>query len=253
MLRRVLILLLIGVAIALSACGSPTTTATLDSTLDAAHPYRTKSPSSDGIGKVYMGREIAQVMGYEGAYWLERLGRGLDEQPQQAMRLLDLEPTDTVADIGAGTGYFSSRISPLVPDGKVFAVDIQPEMLDIIRQKQREEGLDNIEPIQGSVDNPNLPPESVDLALMVDAYHEFAYPYEMMTALVEALKPGGRVVLAEYRGENPFLPIKRLHKMTTQQVRREMAAVGLTWLKTEEDLPKQHLLFFQKPEQSNAA
>lgn len=201
----------------------------------------------DGIGKFYMGREIAQVMGHQGAAWLERSSRELEERPNLLLTALSLQPTDVVADIGAGTGYFSFRLSPLVPQGKVFAVDIQPEMLDIIRFLQQENQIENVEPILGTEDDPHLPPNSTDLALMVDAYHEFAYPKEMMEGIVQALKPGGRVVLAEYRGENPLIPIKGLHKMTQRQVKRELHAVGLAWEETKNVLPQQHLMIFRKP------
>jgi precorrin-6B methylase 2 len=209
--------------------------------------YTYTAPSSDGIGKVYLGREIAQVMGHEGAYWLERPSRELEERPQAALEALDLHPDDVVADIGAGTGYFSFRIAAKVPEGKVLAVDLQPEMLALIEQKQAEAGVTNIHPIQGDPDQPNLPPNTIDLALLVDAYHEFDHPREMMQGIVNALKPGGRVVLAEYRAENPLILIKRLHKMSQRQVQKEMAAVGLRWIKTDDRLPQQHLLFFEKP------
>lgn len=203
--------------------------------------------SADGIGKFYMDREIAKVMGHTEALWLERPDRKATEQPQQVVEALNLKPTDIVADIGAGTGYFSFRISPLVSEGKVLAVDIQPEMLDIIDFLKKENSISNVEPILGSISNPNLPDESVDLALMVDAYHEFEYPKEMMAGVVRSLKPGGRVVLVEYRKENPFIPIKALHKMTQKQARKEMKAVGLEWLETKNFLPQQHLMVFQKP------
>ncbi|MDJ0704275.1 MAG: methyltransferase domain-containing protein [Leptolyngbyaceae cyanobacterium MO_188.B28] len=212
----------------------------------AGEVYQQKSPSSDGIGKVYMGREIAKVMGHEAAYWLERSSRRWEEQPDQAIDALELQPTDIVADIGAGTGFFSFRISPFVPDGKVLAVDVQPEMLGMMDQVIEQDHIVNVETVQGSPTDPNLP-EAIDLALMVDAYHEFDYPKEIMQRLVSALKPGGQVVMAEYRGENPFIPIKRLHKMSQRQVKREMQAVGLVWRKTEEFLPLQHLMFFEKP------
>ncbi len=201
----------------------------------------------DGIGKFYMGREIASVMGHEGAGWLERPSRDLEEQPNQAMQALGLRATDTVADIGAGTGYFSFRMAALLPQGKVLAVDIQPEMIDILNFFKHQGQGENIEPILGEVDDPHLPTASIDLALMVDAYHEFEYPREMMQGIVAALKPGGRVALLEYRGENPFIPIKGLHKMTQKQVKKEMQAVGLEWLGTKNLLPQQHLMFFQKP------
>jgi len=203
--------------------------------------------SPDGIGKFYMGREIAQVMGHQGAMWLERPSRETEEQPNLVVNALNLKPTDVVADIGAGTGYFSFRIAPLVPQGKVLAVDIQPQMLDIIDSIKKERNITNVEPVLGSVTDPNLPTSGVDLALMVDAYHELAYPIEMMEGVVRALKPGGRVVLVEYRGENPFIFIKALHKMTQKQARKEMQAVGLQWLETKSFLPQQHFMVFKKP------
>ena len=209
--------------------------------------YHFQSPSRDGIGKVYMGREIAQVMGHEGAYWLERPSRELQEHPQAIVDLLSLESDDVVADIGTGTGFMAVRLAEQVSDGAVLAVDIQPEMLELLASRLDEAGIANIEPVQGAVDNPHLPAESVDLALMVDAYHEFEFPMEMMTHLKTALKPGGRVVLAEYRAENPLVLIKRLHKMSESQVKREMQAMGFMWQKTDESLPQQHLLFFEKP------
>lgn len=202
--------------------------------------------SADGIGKFYLGREIAQVMGHQGAAWLERSSREWEEHPDQLVAALQLQPTDVVADIGAGTGYFSFRISPLVSQGKVWAVDIQPEMLDILNFLKQENQAENVEPVLGSETEPHLPPDSIDLAFMVDAYHEFAYPREMMQAIATALKPGGRAVLVEYRGENPFIPIKGLHKMTQKQVRKEMQAVGLIWQETQDFLPQQHVMLFQK-------
>ncbi|TBR59795.1 class I SAM-dependent methyltransferase [Mastigocladus laminosus UU774] len=205
-----------------------------------------KTHNPDGIGKYYMGREIAKVMGHTGAGWLERPSRETEEKPSKIVDALNLKPTDVVADIGAGTGYLSFRIAPQVPQGKVLAVDIQPEMLDIISFFQQELNVTNVEPILATLTNPNLPNTSIDLALMVDAYHEFAYPQEVMQAIVKALKPGGRVVLVEYRGENPFIMIKRLHKMTQKQVKKEMQAVGLTWRETKNLLPQQHLMIFEK-------
>jgi SAM-dependent methyltransferase len=203
--------------------------------------------SADGIGKFYMGREIAKVMGHTEALWLERPSREVTEQPQQVIDALDLKLTDVVADMGAGTGYFSFRISPKVPQGKVLAVDIQPEMIDIMNFLKKENKITNVEPILGSVTNSNLPDDTVDLALMVDAYHEFEYPREVMEGVVRSLKPGGRVVLVEYRRENPLIPIKALHKMTQNQARKEMKAVGLRWRETKNFLPQQHLMVFEKP------
>ncbi len=200
----------------------------------------------DGIGKIYLGREIAHVMGYEGANWLERYRRDGEEQPQKVINDLNLKPTDVVADIGAGTGYFSFRIAPRVPKGKVLAVDVQPEMIETLTTLKAKKHLSNVEPILSSAMDVNLPAESVDVALMVDAYHEFEYPQEVMTSIVKALKPKGRAVLVEYRAENPLILIKGLHKMTQMQVQKEMEAVGLTYLETKNDLPQQHLMIFEK-------
>ncbi|MBW4607356.1 MAG: class I SAM-dependent methyltransferase [Hassallia sp. WJT32-NPBG1] len=215
----------------------------------ASATYEQKAVHSpDGIGKFYQGREIAQVMGHTGASWLERPSREAEEQPSKIIKAIDLKPNDVVADIGAGTGYFSFRIAPLIPKGKVLAVDIQPEMLDIINSLKKEKNISNVEPILATESNPNLPPESVDLAIMVDAYHEFEYPFEVMQGIVSALKPGGRVILVEYRGENPLIMIKALHKMTQKQAIKEMQAVGLLWRETKNLLPQQHLMVFEKPQ-----
>ncbi|MER3432076.1 MAG: SAM-dependent methyltransferase [Leptolyngbya sp. ERB_1_1] len=209
--------------------------------------YQTRANHDpDGIGKVYMGREIAQVMGHQGAGWLERSSRASEEQPQKVIAALKLKPDSVVADIGAGTGYFSFRIAPQIPQGKVYAVDVQPEMLEMLNELKAQKKIPNVEPILGSQTDPNLPDNSVDLALMVDAYHEFEYPREMMVGIVRSLKPHGRVVLVEYRGENPFVLIKPLHKMTQKQVRREMSVAGLKYVETRNGLPQQHILIFEK-------
>ena len=210
--------------------------------------YREKAiHNPDGIGRYYMNREIARVMGHQAMLWLERDSRVAEEKPDLTVQKLDLQPDDVVADIGAGTGYFSFRMAQRVPEGKVYAVDIQPEMLDAIAFLQEENNVTNVETVLGREDDPNLTPESIDLALMVDAYHEFAYPREMMEGIVRALKPEGRVVLLEYRKENPMIMIKPLHKMTQKQVKKELKAVGLKWQETKEFLPEQHFLVFSKP------
>ncbi|MCT7952669.1 class I SAM-dependent methyltransferase [Ancylothrix sp. C2] len=202
--------------------------------------------SPDGIGKFYMGREIAQVMGHLGASWLERPSREWEEQPALLVESLGLKPADVVADIGAGTGYISLMMAQKVPQGKVLAVDVQPEMIEMLENFKKRYNFENVETILGTESNPNLPENSVDLAIMVDAYHEFAYPREMMEGIVRGLKARGRVVLVEYRGENPFIAIKALHKMTQKQVKKEMAAVGLVWKETIGVLPQQHILVFEK-------
>jgi SAM-dependent methyltransferase len=199
----------------------------------------------NGIGKFYLGREIAHVMGHEGIGWLERPEREAEEAPKMLIAALGLKPGHVVADIGAGSGYFSFRMAPKVaPEGKVLAVDIQPEMLDFLRRRSRELGIANVEPVLGATDDPKLPAGGVDLALMVDVYHEFDQPYEMMSAIVRSLRPGGRVVLVEYRKEDPRVPIKEVHKMSEAQARKEMEAAGLAWVQTIDILPRQHILIF---------
>lgn len=200
---------------------------------------------ADGIGKFYLGREIAQVMGPGGILWLERAGRATEEQPQLAIDALGIKPGQTVADLGAGSGYYSFRIAPLVgPTGQVLAVDIEPAMLEAIAQRARREHIGNVATVRSSAQDPNLAPGSVDLLFMVDVYHELEYPYEMLTKVRAALKPGGRVALIEYRAEDPDVAIKPLHKMTEQQVRREMQAAGFRHLQTVRTLPLQHLIVF---------
>ena len=180
-------------------------------------------------------------------YWLERPQRVAEEQPDQLISQLKLRPGQVVADIGAGTGYFSRRLAQAVgPAGRVLAVDVQPEMLALLKDLGARLGLTNITPVLGTVTNPQLPAASVDLALLVDVYHEFDYPYEMMEGICRALKPGGRVVLVEYRGEDPKVPIKPLHKMTQAQVKTEMAVLPLGWVQTIEVLPRQHIIVFSK-------
>ena len=201
----------------------------------------------DGIGKAYMGREISHVMGHLGADWLERPDREKTELPDKVVENMKLKASDVVADIGAGTGYFTFRISPVVIQGKVFAVDIQKEMLAMIEERKKRFNAGNVVSVLGSETDTRLPAGSVDLALMVDAYHEFSYPREMMESIFKSLKPGGRVVQIEYRGEDPEVPIKRLHKMTIAQARKEMAVVGLVLKETKDFLPQQHFLVFEKP------
>jgi len=214
---------------------------------ELVYSYSTTRPSPDGIGKVYMGREIAHVMGHLGAGWLERPDREKEEAPSKAIELMGLKPTDVVADIGAGTGYFSFRIAPKVPRGKVLAEDIEPAMLEDIKRIAAKAGITNVQGVLGTIEDPKLPEAGVDVVIMVDAYHEFDHPREMMLAIIKALKPGGRVVDLEYRAEDPNVMIKPHHKMTEAQAVKEMTAVGLKHLKTYDDLPQQHLMIFQKP------
>jgi SAM-dependent methyltransferase len=208
--------------------------------------YREGQGSPDGIGKFYQGREIAAVMGFEGAPWLERPSRASEERPDLLVEELHLQPGMTVADIGAGSGYLSRRLAPLVAPGRVFAVDVQPQMVALLRELSQKPEFKNLVPIQGATDDVKLPPASIDLAVLVDVYHELAYPYEVMRSLIRALKPGGRVVLVEYRGEDPAVPIKLLHKMSEAQIHREMSVLALTWERTSARLPMQHIVVFRK-------
>jgi ubiquinone/menaquinone biosynthesis C-methylase UbiE len=209
------------------------------------YEYRSKH-DPNGIGKFYFGREIAHVMGHFAADWLEREDRIETEKPDDVVKNFKLKNTDVVADIGAGTGYFTFRLSPVVKDGKVFAVDIQPEMLAMMEERKKSLKAENVVTVQGTEKDVKLPEASVDLAFMVDAYHEFSYPREMMQSIVKSLKPKGRVVLIEYRGEDPNVPIKLVHKMTVKQARKELESVGLTWKETKNFLPQQHFIVFEK-------
>jgi precorrin-6B methylase 2 len=201
----------------------------------------------DGIGKFFAGREIARVMGHEGADWLERPERESEERPSLLLPALKIQPGDVVADIGAGSGYLSWQLARLTgPQGKVYAVDVQSEMLELLSKQMKERRVTNVFPILGATTNANLPPRSIDLAIMVDVYHEFSHPYEMMQSLCQALRPAGRVVFVEYRAEDPDVPIKPLHKMSEAQVRKEMALQPLDWVETLEPLPRQHILIFRK-------
>lgn len=220
---------------------------------DTASIYdQRRPPNFEGIGKFYQDREISHVMGHLGAEWLERDSRESEERPNTLIRLLDIQPGAVIADIGAGTGYFSRRLARATgPEGVVLAVDLQPEMLTLLRDNMSAEGLDNVVPILGDVDDPKLLGQSVDLVLMVDVYHEFEFPHEMMTRIVRALSPKGVVAFVEYRAEDPEVPIKRLHKMSEAQVIREAEFVGLEHVQTIADLPRQHLILCRKAAHTN--
>ena len=213
---------------------------------DESSPYTFKTPSPNGTGKYYMGREISYVMGHLAADWLERPEREEEENVRQAIENMRIQPDERIADIGAGSGYYTFRMADKVPRGKVFAVDIQPEMLDIMKQRIESEDIENVELIQGSETSPKLEANSVDLVTMVDVYHELSHPRETMQNIVAALRPGGRFVLLEYRMEDPTVPIKRLHKMSEEQAVREMESVGLRLRENIDNLPWQHFMVFVK-------
>ena len=212
------------------------------------YEYRDKH-DPNGIGKFYMGREIAYVMGHQGADWLERPEREEEERLTLLVRLLKLKPGQSVADIGSGTGVITKLMAEqLGPEGTVYAVDIQQEMLDLLLKKMKKFDLHNIKPILGKEDSPELPENTLDLAIMVDVYHEFNFPYEMILSLSKSMKPGGRIVFVEYRKEDPDVPIKLVHKMSEAQVKKEMAApeFGLKFKETIAELPRQHMVIFEK-------
>ena len=210
-----------------------------------ALPRVTDGPKSrDGIGKYFMGREIAHVMGHQAAAWLERPERDIEEEPTKLIQTLELKPTDVVADIGCGTGFHCFRMAPSVKS--VLGVDIQQEMLDLMAGKAKQLNILNVTPILGTISDPKLPAGGVDLVLMVDVYHEFDHPVEMLSAILASLSPTGRVALVEFRGEDPNVPIKPLHKMTEFQARREFESIGFKWDRTVSTLPWQHLIFFKR-------
>ena len=202
----------------------------------------------NGIGKFYLGREIAHVMGHQAAMWLERPERAEEERPDLLMEILAPRPGESVADIGAGSGYHTFRMAEAVgKSGKVYAVDIQKEMLDIIRRRSKEADTPQVVPVMGTPSDPKLPAGKIDLIFMVDVYHEFDLPWEMTRNLVAALAPGGRLGFVEYRLEDPKVPIKTVHKMSEAQVKKEMALhPEMEFVGTDERLPWQHVVLFRK-------
>ena len=210
--------------------------------------YTYKRGSYDGIGKWYKGREIAYVMGFQGIGWLERPEREKEENVSTLIKNMDIKSTDTIADIGAGSGYHSFRMAKLAKKGLVYAVDIQEEMLMAIEAAKISDKVANISTILGSEKTVNLKENSVDKVLMVDVYHEFNFPVEMIASIKSALKPNGKLFLIEYRMEDPKVPIKKLHKMSEKQAVKEMNAAGFVLEKNIDNLPWQHCMIFVKKE-----
>ncbi len=231
-------LLLCGVALALGSATSPAA--------EPASPYTAGPKTRDGIGKYYFGREIAHYMTHEGAPWLDRPERDQEERPDLVLAALALRTGDVVADIGCGTGYFSWLLAAAVgPRGRVYGEEIQPEMLAQLAAGMKARHVTNVIGVLGTLDDPRLP-EPVDLAILVDVYHEVSQPAELIAALCRQLKPGGRIAFVEYRGEDPRVPIKPLHKMTEAQVIKEMTAQPLEHVATVRTLPRQHVIIFRK-------
>ncbi|MDB6171681.1 MAG: methyltransferase protein [Chthoniobacteraceae bacterium] len=203
----------------------------------------------NGTGLFFMQREIAHVMGHQAWQWLERPEREEEEGTDRLLEALQLKPGEAVADIGAGSGYFSWRMARLVGEsGRIFAVEIQQEMLDLLMKNMARRRVEKIvEPILGTITDPKLKAASCDVMLMVDVYHEFDHPYEMIANMIPALKPGGRLVFVEFRQEDPQVAIKLVHKMSEAQVKKEMSIhPGIEFVQTIGTLPQQHIVVFRK-------
>ena len=210
----------------------------------AGQNYTYKKATADGIGKIYQGREISKVMGHFGAPWLERSSRESEENPTLAVDLLQLTKKMVVVDFGAGSGYFTSKLAKRC--SVVYAVDVQKEMLDLNASQMKKKGIGNVKYILGDVSSTNLPKNTFDLFLLVDVYHELEYPFEIMKDIKSTLKTKGKVVLLEYRKEDPSVPIKPLHKMSVKQVTKEMQHAGFVLIENIQKLPRQHMLIFGK-------
>ena len=214
---------------------------------NAQERYTIKAGDPNGIKKWYMGRQIAQVMSHYGIDWLERQEREMEENTSQLLKNLAIKPGMVIADIGAGSGYHSTLMSKMVGNGKVYAVDVEPEMIAYLNDRITLEGTKNIVPVLSTEQSISLPGKAIDMMLLVDVYHEFSYPYEMALSMLNALKPGGKLVLVEFRSEDPMVPIKTIHKMSEAQAVKELKAAGFIFEKNISNLPWQHCLIFRKP------
>ena len=216
-------------------------------TLMAQERYTVKSGDPNGINKWYMGRQIAHVMSHFGIEWLERKEREMEENTSQLLKNLAVQPGTAIADIGAGSGYHSTLLSKMVGTGKVYAVDVEPEMIAYLKARIKLEGHKSLIPVLSTEQKVSLPANSIDIMLLVDVYHEFSFPYEMTLSMLEALKPSGKLVLVEFRAEDPNVPIKTIHKMSERQAVKEFKASGFLFEKNIGNLPWQHCLIFRKP------
>lgn len=208
---------------------------------------RAAEPDLPPALKTYMGRQVAQTMHYAGAPWLIRESRDREEDTATLMKVLDAQPGDTVADLGCGNGFYSLRLGKQIgPKGVVLAVDIQTEMLRLLKARAAEQEVENIRPILGTLIDPKLPEKSIDLALLVDVYHEFSHPVQMLKEIRASLAPRGRLAMVEFRSEDPDVPIKRLHKMSKPQIMKELSANGFKLVGQYDKLPWQHVMFFAR-------
>ena len=208
--------------------------------------YKIKAGDPNGINKWYKGRQIAQVMSHFGIDWLERKEREIEENSSLLLKNLAVKPGMIIADVGAGSGYHSALLSKMVGNGKVFAVDVEPEMIAYLNARIKRENLSRIVPVLCTEKNVTLPENAIDLILLVDVYHEFSYPYEMALSMFNVLKPGGKLVLVEFRAEDETVPIKTIHKMSEAQAIKELKVAGFTFEKNISNLPWQHFLVFTK-------
>jgi FkbM family methyltransferase len=218
----------------------------ISSTALSQDRYEYRDGDIDGIGKWYMGREIAYVMSHYGISWLERPEREKEERVTLLLKNMDLKPGMTVADIGAGSGYHAVLMAKMVGDGKIYAVDVEPKMIDYLNKRIKDEGYKNIKTILGKEQSVELPAGSIDIMIMVDVYHELSFPYEIARSMLDALKPGGKLFLIEYRAEDSSVPIKQVHKMTQKQAVKELKAAGFSFVKNMGNLPWQHCMVFSK-------
>jgi ubiquinone/menaquinone biosynthesis C-methylase UbiE len=208
--------------------------------------YKIRAGDPNGINKWYMGRQIAHVMSHFGIDWLEREEREMEENTSLLLKNLAVKPGMVVADIGAGSGYHSALLSKMVGTGKVFAVDVEPEMIAYLNARIKQEKLTRIVPVLSTEQKVSLPENTIDMMLLVDVYHEFSFPYEMALSMRAALKPGGKLVLVEFRAEDPTVPIKTIHKMSEAQAIKEFKAAGFAFDKNIDNLPWQHCMVFIK-------
>ena len=208
--------------------------------------YTIKTGDPNGIKKWYMGRQIAQVMSHYGIDWLEREEREREENTTLLLKNLAVKPGMVIADIGAGSGYHSALLSKMVGSGKVFAVDVEPEMIAYLNERIKQKKLSRIVPVLSTEQKVSLPENTIDIMLLVDVYHEFSYPYEMALSMRSALKPGGKLVLVEFRSEDSTVPIKTIHKMSEAQAIKELKAAGFVFDKNIDNLPWQHCMVFTK-------
>ncbi len=246
-------LLLFGLTTEVAHCQAPPSADTSPANEESAEAVDAAAPDYEP-GRSYMGRQIAPPMHYSGAGWLTRASRVREEHPTKLLKALNLKPGQVVCDFGCGNGYHTLQLAKrLGPKGLVYAIDIQQEMLDLLAERSTPRGLENIKPVLATEEDSGLPPETFDLVLMVDVYHELSHPPEVLAEVRASLKPEGRLVLVEFREEDPEVPILPLHKMSQAQVLKEVAPNGYKLVEQFDELPWQHVLMFARDDSPLAA